>query len=183
MTALELLLKRFSNPNLTEPAPSGLVLENILDAAMAVPDHGALAPFDIKVIRGDGLHRLTESFVQATRATTQDTVKIEKAAKMAFRAPMIIVVSTRYQQHPKVPHHEQLITAGCALHAMQMACVAQGYQGMWRTGDFATYPEVKEALGVKECDQIAGFLYVGSSAREIPEKRRKDFEQRVTIWE
>ncbi|WP_394174477.1 nitroreductase family protein [Thalassotalea litorea] len=183
MTALELLLKRCSNPNLTEPAPSGLVLENILSAAMAVPDHGGLSPFAIKVVRAEGLQGLTDAFVQATKSTTDDAFKIEKAAKMAFRAPMIIVVSTQYQQHPKVPQHEQLITAGCALQAMQMACVAQGYQAMWRTGDIATHPIVKEALGVTEHNEIAGFLYVGSSSRDIHEKKRKGFEAIVSYWE
>ncbi|QDP01307.1 NAD(P)H nitroreductase [Thalassotalea sp. PS06] len=183
MTALELLLKRFSNPNLTEPAPSGLVLENILSAAMSVPDHGGLQPFEIKVIRGDGLQKLTEAFVEATKSVTDETFKIEKAAKKAFRAPMIIVVSTCYQHHPKVPEHEQLITAGCAVQAMQMACVAQGYQGMWRTGDLGANKIVKDILGVSDKDEIVGFLYVGSSAREIPEKRRKDYSHKVTYWE
>ncbi|TKB44880.1 NAD(P)H nitroreductase [Thalassotalea mangrovi] len=183
MTALELLLTRFSNPNLTEPAPSGLVLENILSAAMAVPDHGGLSPFSINVIKGDGLDRLTTALVKATKAMTEESFKIEKATKMAFRAPMIIVVSTCYQEHPKVPKHEQMITAGCALQAMQMACVAQGYQGMWRTGDLASHPIVKDALGVSAENDIVGFLYVGSSAREIPEKRRRDYLEKVTFWD
>ncbi len=42
MDALELLINRRSASRLSEPAPSGEVLENILRACMRAPDHGTL---------------------------------------------------------------------------------------------------------------------------------------------
>ena len=40
---------------------------------------------------------------------------------MPYRAPIIIVISTQYQEHAKVPKIEQTIAAGCCAHSMQMA--------------------------------------------------------------
>lgn len=42
MDALELLVNRRSASRLTEPAPAGDALENILRAGMRAPDHGTL---------------------------------------------------------------------------------------------------------------------------------------------
>ena len=43
---------------------------------------------------------------------------------------MIIVISTQYVEHNKVPQQEQLVAAGCCAHAMQMAAYALGYGAM-----------------------------------------------------
>ena len=45
MDALELLVNRRSASRLTEPAPAGEQLQNILRAALRAPDHGTLQPW------------------------------------------------------------------------------------------------------------------------------------------
>lgn len=47
---------------------------------------------------------------------------------------MIIAVVAKCQAEHKVPVWEQEMSAGCAVMAMQMAAVAQGFNGIWRTG-------------------------------------------------
>jgi len=107
---------------------------------------------------------------------------LEKIAKMPFRAPMIIVVSTQFVAHEKVPNQEQLITAGCSAHAMQMAAVALGYGAMWRTGSLAYNTTVKAGLNIKENDEIVGFLYIGTACREQAIKPAKSFKDKVSYW-
>lgn len=51
----------------------------------------------------------------------QDEKGIEKARNAPFRAPLIITVVARCEDHPKVPRWEQEMSAGCAVMAMQMA--------------------------------------------------------------
>ncbi len=46
---------------------------------------------------------------------------IEKARNAPFRAPLIITVVARCEDHPKVPRWEQEMSAGCAVMAMQTA--------------------------------------------------------------
>lgn len=194
MNAIDLLLTRQSTPLLKEPMPSPTDLDTILAAGMRVPDHAGLKPWHFHVIAEGGLERLSDIYVEATeqalavllsenKITDQEAnEKIAKVAKMAFRAPMIIVISTQYVDHNKVPKQEQLVAAGCAAQAMQMACFALGYGAMWRTGDLAYDSTVKKGLGLEQGNEIAGFLYVGTPTKTSVLKPAKDFTDKVTYW-
>lgn len=179
MTGIELLLQRQSNPLVTSPAPDQQALDKILAAGMRAPDHACLQPWHFTVITDAGLQRLSDLFVVSSN---QQTANIEKIAKMPFRAPMIIVISSQFTQHEKVPHQDQLITVGCCAHAMQMAAFSLGFGAMWRTGDLAFNAQVKNGLGVKEQDEIVGFLYIGTPCKEQGLKASKSFEDKVTYW-
>ncbi|WP_371379385.1 NAD(P)H nitroreductase [Thalassotalea aquiviva] len=183
MSVLNFLLERQSFSSLSEPAPCADALNNILAAAMSVPDHGGLNPYQFHIVRGEGLKKLTDVFVEIVKEQGGDDFKLNKASKMAFRAPLIITVATNYKDHPKVPQQEQLITAGCAIYNMQMACVAQGFQGVWRTGHFAYNPKVKQFFKIHSNDDIVGFLYIGTPSKDVPIKKRKDAEDFVHYWE
>lgn len=174
---IDFLLSRQSNPHLTLPAPNENELAQILQAAMSVPDHGALMPFQITVVKESARAKLANIFVASAKANGADEGKVAKTEKMPFRAPMMLIVSTKYQKHPKVPVSEQLITAGCAVYSMQMACLALGYNAMWRTGDMAFCDKVKSSLAIELNEDIVGFLYVGSEAKTLPAKPRKAFSQ------
>ncbi|PCI57853.1 MAG: NAD(P)H nitroreductase [Gammaproteobacteria bacterium] len=180
MTSIELLLQRQSTPLLTTPAPNHHDLETILAAGMRVPDHACLQPWHFTVVTGNGLQRLSDLLVQSSDS---QSANLEKIAKMPFRAPMIIVVTTEFVQHDKVPSQEQLITAGCCAHAMQMAAFALGYGAMWRTGELAYNTKVKQGLVVKGHNEIVGFLYIGTPCREQVLKAPKSFENKVSYWQ
>ncbi|WP_286232425.1 nitroreductase family protein [Thalassotalea sediminis] len=181
MNAVELLLTRQSDPLLIEPLPSEPDLKAILTAGMRVPDHAALKPYHIAVYKEEGLKKLSTAYVSAVSKQNADQSKIDKAAKMPFRAPMVIVVSTDYKSHDKVPEKEQLITAGCVVHAMQMAAFSLGYGAMWRTGDLAFNDDVKTLLNIAPHNDIAGFLYIGTKAKAMPLKPERYFDDRVSI--
>ena len=179
MTNIDFLLQRQSNPLLTEPAPNSSHLDSILAAGIRVPDHACLQPWNFTVVTGEGLVRLSELFVNSSDAGAN----LEKIAKMPFRAPMIIVVSTAFVSHEKVPQQEQLITAGCCAHAMQMAAVALGYGAMWRTGELAYNEAVKKGLGISNDNEITGFLYIGTESKKLPVKPAKSIEGKVSYWQ
>lgn len=179
-SVIEFLLHRQSNPLLTEPAPNKSELEQILQAGMSVPDHGFLTPWQFIVAQNNehhqGLDKLRDVYLAAVTNQGADQAKLDKTAKMPYRAPVIITIATNYQEHPKVPQSEQLIAAGCAAHAMQMAASALGYGAMWRSGDLAFDQEVKSALNIGDGNDIVGFLYLGTKSKELPVKSRKSFE-------
>ena len=173
MQALDLLLHRQSNPHLTEPAPNSDQLAQILAAGMRVPDHGALQPWHFTVIQEQGLQKLADIFVNARKLEHAEQSKIDKAASMSFRAPLIIMITTNYQAHDKIPEKEQLITAGCCAHAMQMAATVLGYGAMWRTGDLSRNADVKQALAIDSKQDIVGFLYIGTEKKSLAVKPNK----------
>ncbi len=177
MDAIELLLTRQSTPRLTTPAPNDRELKIILDAAIRVPDHGALTPWEFIIATGKGLEILADIYVNAAKKRGADEDFLHKAKGMPMRAPMVITVVAKTLQHSKVPILEQQIAAGCATMAMQQAAFALGLGAVWRTGEFAFDANVNQALGLKAEDQIVGFLYVGTPAVIAPTKPLRDGRQ------
>jgi nitroreductase len=180
MNAQELLLQRQSSPRLVSPAPALGDLEFILNAGMRAPDHGGLMPWFFTVIKGEGLDKLSKIFEQAAIEQNFSEEKILKAKNMPFRAPLIIVINTQYQQHEKVPNIEQAVAAGCCAHAMQMAAFSLGYGAVWRTGDFSYNDLVKSGLSINVEDDVIGFIYIGTPAKDIPIKPLKPMTEHVT---
>ncbi|MCH2055857.1 MAG: nitroreductase family protein [Thalassotalea sp.] len=176
-STIDFLLSRQSNGNLTEPAPNKAELEQILQSAMSVPDHAGLTPWRITIVEGDARQTLANAYVASVKASGADEAKLAKAERMPFRAPLLVIVSTAYQEHPKVPKIEQSIAAGCAVHAMQMAAVALGFNAMWRTGDLAFCDVVKQHLAIETENDIVGYLYIGTEAKTLPNKPRKSFSE------
>ncbi|WP_017346307.1 NAD(P)H nitroreductase [Pantoea sp. A4] len=162
MDALELLKNRRSASRLAEPAPAGQALENILQAGLRAPDHGGLQPWRFILVENEGRERFSQLLEQAAREQQLDEKAIEKASQSPFRAPLIITVVAHCTEHPKVPQWEQVVSAGCAVMAMQMAAQAQGFNGIWRSGPWTDHPKVKAAFGCREQDAIVGFLYLGT---------------------
>lgn len=180
MHARDLLLTRQSTPSLDFPAPSDDVLDIILQAGMRVPDHAALTPWHFMVVKGEGLNKLSDIYKTAAINAGKSEAMVEKASKMPFRAPLMIIVTTQYQINEKVPESEQLIAAGCSVHAMQMAAYSMGFGAIWRTGDLCYNPEVKAALNVIDGNEIVGFLYIGSCGKDQKRKPAKPYTDHVS---
>ncbi|MCP5206868.1 MAG: nitroreductase family protein [Hahellaceae bacterium] len=172
-TVTESLQKRVSFPRLTSPAPAGETLTAILKCALRAPDHALLRPWRFMVYQESSLNQLTDIFVAAGEAQeNMDELQMNKLRSMAHRAPMVIVCVASYQDHPKVPRQEQLLSAGCAVAYMLAAIQAEGFGAIWRTGPMATDPIVCSGLGLSESEEIVGFLYVGTplgDPKTIPE--------------
>lgn len=162
MDALDLLVNRRSASRLAEPAPAGEALENILRAGMRAPDHGTLQPWHFTIVQNEGRDRLSALLEKVSRDARLDDKAIEKAKNAPYRAPMIITVVARCEPHPKVPRWEQVVSAGCAVMAMQMAAAAQGFNGIWRSGAWTEDEAVRAAFNCRAEDAIVGFLYLGT---------------------
>ncbi|MGF1842631.1 NAD(P)H nitroreductase [Vibrio clamense] len=180
MDALDLLLNRRSIAKLSSPAPEGVVLENIIRAGLRAPDHGALTPWRFVISQGEaGLQKLADILVKAAVSDESEDAVIEKVGKAPFRAPMVITVIAKVREHDKVPAFEQHLSAGCAAQAMQMAAVAQGFQGFWRSGKWMFHPQVRAAFGLEGEDQIVGFLYLGTPGCTPMRVQERDLDKYV----
>lgn len=174
MDALELLTQRSSMPRLISPGPDAEALTLIQKAALRVPDHMNLIPYRCQLFSGDDRAELGRAFAAAAATEKVFTERDkDRAAQLPLRAPLIIAVSTCYQEHQMVPFIEQAASAACATFAMQQACFALGYGAIWRSGHYAQSALVKKALGVASDDDIIGFLYIGTPAVPTPIKPEK----------
>lgn len=185
MDAMTLLNHRNSEPKLSKPGPDREALLQILAAAARAPDHGRLRPWRFLLIEGKARYRLGELFAGALRARQPNATAEEakKAAEAPLRAPIVIAVVARLQDHPKVPRIEQLLSAGCAAHGILLAAQALGFGAIWRTGDNCYDANVKAGLGLSEGEEIVGYMYVGSALgvpKPLPDIR---VEELLKVWD
>jgi nitroreductase len=164
MDAYEALITRTSPKELGEPAPDEAAEAKIIAAALRAPDHGRLKPWRFLSIRGEGRHRFGEVLASALQRAnpnaSAETLELER--QKPLRAPLILVVAARTEQHPKIPVAEQLLSAGAAAQNIMIASHALGFGAMWKTGAPAYDAGVKEALGLAASDEIVGFMYIGT---------------------
>ena len=182
---MELLRTRFSALKLGGPAPSAQAVQAMVESAARAPDHGRLQPWRLILIEGDARLDFGKVLAEALsrRNPLADEQALAREREKAVRAPLIIVVATRYDRSAKIPIAEQTLSAGCAAHSIMLAAFGQGLGAMWRTGEPAYDNEVKRALGIEPDDLIVGFIYVGADIGgpvTRPERASRELAQHWT---
>ena len=161
MDVMGALAGRISVAALGEPGPGAAQLATMLRAATRAPDHGRMRPWRFVAVSGGGRAALGEAFVRAAQARDPAADASRERAK-PLRAPLVLAVAAALEPRPGVPDVEQVLSAGAAAQNILLAAHAMGFGAIWRTGDAAYAPEVKQALGLRAQDAIVAFLYIGT---------------------
>jgi nitroreductase len=181
---IDLLLSRRSGSAkaMTEPGPSKKQLAQILQAAARAPDHGKLFPWRFIVFEGKGRERAGEILAQVMEAEGERDKQVEEERGRFLRSPVVIgVVSAAREQH-KIPVWEQELSAGAVCQNILIAATALGFVGNWLTEWYAFHPVVKQRMGLKAGERIAGFIYIGTAKNELEERPRPDMDAIVTVF-
>lgn len=185
MDTLDLLTQRRSTKALSAPAPDAAQLNTILQAATQVPDHGRLTPWHFTVIHSEaGLARLRRLLADTVATLNLGEEAAKKAERVGQMAPMVIAVTARPRldvPQPK-PEWEQLLSAGCAAYAMQLAAKAQGFDSVWITGMWVNSPLLREALQCGERDKIIALLMMGTAKADVAKPKNTDLAPFVSHW-
>ncbi len=182
---LDLLLSRRSilAQNLSAPGPSDEELELILRAATRVPDHGKLTPWRLHIFRGDARlalgDKLAEIWGQQDPAAKEERIAFERIR--IARAPLVVMVVYTPVESVKAPPLEQLMSCGAVCQNLIIAAKALGYGSQWLTEWPAYHAQVKALFSLREEDQIAGFIYVGSTT-DTPEDRPRPALSDVVVY-
>ena len=151
-------------------------LDEILECGLRVPDHGALNPWKICVIKGEAKNRigveiLVKEYKLENPEASEDDLDFEK--NRFNRADVVIAVLSTPVNHPKIPQWEMELSSGAVCTNLLIAAQSLGYAAQWLTEWYA-YNKVllKEFGGDPKTDKIAGFIYIGEKQKEPMERRR-----------
>ena len=182
---LDYLLKRRSAKidDLVEPGPSADELEQILTAALRVPDHGKMCPWYTLVFRGEARKQIgdviADAFVKNNPDARDDKVAAERERFM--RAPLVIGLISRARKGKK-PIWEQILSSGAAGQNLSLAAHALGYGVQWVSEWYAFDESVRSAMGLDDRDHVAGFFYIGTCENVQADRDRPDLSKVVTHW-
>ena len=180
--AIDLLLSRRSGSAkaMGKPGPTPKEIAEILQAAARVPDHGKLFPWRFIVFEGKGRERFGDILGAVLEEEGERTKHIEEERERFLRAPLVIGVISSARELIKIPVWEQELSAGAVCQNILIAAHALGYVGNWLTEWYAYHPVVKERLGLKAGERVAGFIYIGTSKDELEERPRPDLDKIVS---
>jgi len=182
--AIDLLLSRRSGSAKTmkEPGPSGDQLAQILRAGARAPDHGKLFPWRFIVFEGAGRARAGDILAEVMQAEGERDKQVEEERARFRRAPVVVgVISAAREQH-KIPVWEQELSAGAVCQNILIAATALGFVGNWVTEWYAYHPAVKNRLGLKAGERVAGFIDLGTPAEKLEERPRPALDGIVTYF-
>ncbi len=178
------LLGRASVGQLREPAPEGLALDTILQAAMRAPDHGKLRPYRYVLIRGAARFAYADVAEAAIQRRDPEGAEplVQRYRARVTSAPLIIALGAHIQPGHRIPEVEQMLTVGAAAMNMLNAIHMLGFGAVWVTGPNAYDPAIAAALGFHAPDRLAGFLLVGTPIEPPAAPRRPDPAEYVVEW-
>lgn len=173
---LELLTRRRSTAaiGLSEPGPTPEQVEHLIGIGSRVPDHGKLTPWRFILFEGEGRTSFGNILGKVFAATTPDATaeQIRFEQERFLRAPLVIgVVSTVLEKH-KIPVWEQELSAGAVCQNLLIGASAMGFAAQWLTEWYAFDPDVKDVLGLRSGERMAGFIYVGTASEDPVERKR-----------
>lgn len=181
--ALDFLLTRRSRPAklFTAPVPSRGELEEILTAALRVPDHGKLEPWRLIVVEKPAFTRLAGLAEARARALGGDAEKIAKGRGQYDLGQLAVVVISSPKAAEKVPVAEQVLSAGALCLGLVNAATAAGWGACWLTGWPAHDPVfAAEAYGCAPHETVAGIVHIATPPADAPDRPRPALARLVT---
>lgn len=183
---LDLLLSRRSGSAKTMkgPGPGDDQIRTLIQAATRVPDHGKLAPWRFLIFKDEARSQFGEILVRALKVSEPDAgvERIAQERVRFLRAPVVIGVVSRVREGIPIPEWEQILSAGAACQTLCIAAHAMGFVANWITEWYAYHPTVREGLGLKSGERIAGFIYLGHPAEPLADRPRPSFETIARMW-
>ena len=161
-------------------------LQQILNVGLRVPDHGAVKPWKICVIKGERRKIFDEQIIlkEFKKNCDNKTPELIKMESTRFqRAHTVIAILSTPELKHKIPEWEQILSAGAVCTTILYAAQSLGYAAQWVTEWYAYNKNVIIELGGNPTkDNIAGFIYIGSKNKDPKERTRPIKDDYVTYY-
>ncbi|HVJ42111.1 MAG TPA: nitroreductase [Dongiaceae bacterium] len=168
------------------PGPSEAELAQILSAALAAPDHGALRPWRIVRCTDKGKARLAELFIAAKLRAKPDAAEAELARERdkAMKPPVLLaMLATPKPAKGEITPAEQLASAGAAMQSILLAAFGLGYGAIILSGSRCADPAVRAAFGLTAGDDLLGFISIGTVVDTPIPSPRPGLAEMVAVYD
>lgn len=168
------------------PGPSEAELTQILSAALAAPDHGALRPWRVIRCSEKGKARLAELFVAAKQRLKPDAdeTELSRDRDKALKPPVLLaMVASPKPGKAEIPEAEQIACAGAAMQSILLAAFGLGYGAIILSGSRCADAGIRRALGLGAGDHLLGFISIGSIIDTPLISRRPTLDEMVAVYD
>jgi nitroreductase len=187
MRVFDIIKRRRSIGKMTEERPAREQVERLLEAATHAPNHHKVQPWKFIVLAGSAREDLGVVMAELLAGRLEEIgsdkaqALLNKERNKLLRSPVVIVVVAEPAHQPKVLEIENIEAVAAGVQNMLLTAEEMGLACMWRTGDAAYDPLIKQWLGLAPDEHIVAFLYVGYPAIPRLERVPVSFEEK-TRW-
>ena len=188
MQVFELIKRRKSIGKMTGERPPREQIELLLEAATHAPNHHNAQPWKFIVLAGHAREELGTVMAMSLARRLEETTsgnaqaRLNKERNKPLRSPVVIVAVSEAPKQPNVTEIDNVEAVSAAVQNMLLTAEELGLACMWRTGDAAIDPQVKQWLDLNPGDSIVAFLYVGYAAIPHIERVPIPFKQKTRWW-
>jgi len=170
--------------DILEPGPSEIEINEMLEIASRVPDHGKLGPWRFLIFDGDSRQEFGELLRNQFAKTNPDSSEaiLEREYSRFMRAPTIIGVISKVDPASRIPEWEQVLSSGAVCQNLLVGASLMGFAAQWLTEWYAYDEIIAKALGLTENERVSGFIYIGSAGEKPAERGRPDLQSRISKW-
>jgi len=145
-----------------DPIPRTLI-EQILDAAAAAPNHRRFRPWRFVVLTGNARSRLGALMAQAALKRNADSSaeQLEAERVKPLRAPVLIAVGVDKPGQNKITDLENVCACAAAVENLLLAAHDLGLGAIWKTGTAVEDADIKTYLGFETDQQVIAMVYIG----------------------
>jgi len=191
MSVFNTIKRRRSIGKMTQERPTRQQIERMLEAATHAPNHHKVEPWKFIVLAGKAREELGALMAESLASRLDETesgnaqARLNKERTKLMRSPVVIVAAAERPALPNVLEIENIEAVAASVQNMLLAAEEMGLACMWRTGDAAYDPRIKQWLGLASEEHIVAFVYVGFPAIPQLERVPTDFEKKTTWlgWE
>jgi len=166
------------------PGPTPGALDEILQLAMRVPDHGKLTPWRIVVFEDEARAKIGEAFRArwAELHPEHGTDSLDFQRGLFLRAPVVVAVISAAKDHPKIPIWEQQLSAAAVCFNIVLGAQAHGFNAQWQSDWVAYDDKAKAAIGAGLDERVAGLIYIGTATVALEDRPRPEMAAIVSRW-
>ena len=167
-----------------KPGPTPEQIDQLLEMAVRVPDHGKLSPWRFILFEAEGRAKMGDVLADRWRQLYPDhgDETVEQQRAMFLRAPLVIGVVSAITDTNKIPVWEQELSAGALCQNLLLGATALGFACQWISGWCAFDRDVLQTIGLNADEKVAGFIYIGTAIGELSDRPRPDHKALITRW-
>ena len=151
------------------------IIKEALSLSLNAPNHKLTFPWKIYWPREEKKKELIELFVKISSTEEELTrKKYEGISEFLFFSQKLA--------DNEFTRKEDYASLSCSIQLFALALREKGFGYKWSTGAMSRSPEVYDFLGIDaEKEEIVGMVYVGTSLRPLPPRKRPTLDDVLVI--
>jgi len=154
----------------------------ILENANWAPNHKKTEPWRWKVIKGDGLQRLStylgEYYEKHTAPEKYSKMKHKRTVTKPLQSQAVIAICMYNDPDIKIPEWEETAAVAMAVQNMWLSCAALGIGSYWSSPRSAI--EADGFLDLQPNEKCLGWFYMGYVDQVAPSSTRQSADEKTT---